>query len=273
MTSFVTVSALQDSAAIHINQFATALSGTGDYIIALAAANNSSPTLSVTNSGTGGGIVTDAFRMTASGLIIPQIATPAVPGATKTIVYAKSDGFLYLRSGAAGAETPILSVANGAALALLRMNAGATAIEYGSAGQIVFPATQNPSANANTLDDYEEGTWTPSNGATAYVTQTGTYTKVGRQVFLHMLLGVSTFGPGSSTSISGTPFGASGTAHALTVGYLETSATNVTSITAFLNASTSGIQLWSLTAAAATMATNAILQFGTNIYIGGSYET
>ena len=29
-------------------------------------------------------------------------------------------------------------------------------------GQLAFPATQNPSANANTLDDYEEGTWTPS---------------------------------------------------------------------------------------------------------------
>ncbi len=29
-------------------------------------------------------------------------------------------------------------------------------------GQIRFPATQNPSADANTLDDYEEFTWTPA---------------------------------------------------------------------------------------------------------------
>lgn len=29
-------------------------------------------------------------------------------------------------------------------------------------GQIVFPATQNPSARANTLDDYEEGTYNPT---------------------------------------------------------------------------------------------------------------
>ena len=29
-------------------------------------------------------------------------------------------------------------------------------------GQLAFPATQNPRPNANTLDDYEEGTWTPA---------------------------------------------------------------------------------------------------------------
>src|SRR4051794_8182039 len=28
-------------------------------------------------------------------------------------------------------------------------------------GQIKFPGTQNPSADANTLDDYEEQAWTP----------------------------------------------------------------------------------------------------------------
>jgi len=33
-------------------------------------------------------------------------------------------------------------------------------ISGASAGQIKFPATQNASADANTLDDYEEGTWT-----------------------------------------------------------------------------------------------------------------
>jgi hypothetical protein len=51
---------------------------------------------------------------------------------------------------------------------------------------IQFPATQVASANANNLDDYEEGTWTPVvsvgsiNGAgKAYV---GRYTKIGRAV-------------------------------------------------------------------------------------------
>jgi hypothetical protein len=52
---------------------------------------------------------------------------------------------------------------------------------------IAFPATQSASSNANTLDDYEEGTWSPqlwsdANQGTSYTNQTGYYTKVGRLV-------------------------------------------------------------------------------------------
>jgi hypothetical protein len=53
---------------------------------------------------------------------------------------------------------------------------------------VTFPATQSASSDANTLDDYEEGTWTPTYygsstaGTTTYTNQRGTYTKVGRLV-------------------------------------------------------------------------------------------
>jgi hypothetical protein len=51
---------------------------------------------------------------------------------------------------------------------------------------IAFPATQFASSDANTLDDYEEGTWTPTQGAGLTVVGTfsssGTYTKIGRSV-------------------------------------------------------------------------------------------
>jgi hypothetical protein len=51
---------------------------------------------------------------------------------------------------------------------------------------ITFPATQSASANANTLDDYEEGTWTPSQGAgltvVGFFTSVGSYVKIGRMV-------------------------------------------------------------------------------------------
>lgn len=71
---------------------------------------------------------------------------------------------------------------------------GATRPKYGvnlslpTSGQIIFPATQNPSTNANTLDDYEEGTWTAriSQSQTNYFTTSGTtsarYQKVGNVV-------------------------------------------------------------------------------------------
>lgn len=55
-------------------------------------------------------------------------------------------------------------------------------------GQIPFPAVQVSSSNANTLDDYEEGTWTPVLGGStgtsgqSYSLQYGAYTKIGRLV-------------------------------------------------------------------------------------------
>lgn len=55
-------------------------------------------------------------------------------------------------------------------------------------GQIPFPATQIASSDANTLDDYEEGTWTPvlsGDGGTSgqtYASQAGTYVKIGKMV-------------------------------------------------------------------------------------------
>ena len=55
-------------------------------------------------------------------------------------------------------------------------------------GQITFPATQAASAGANTLDDYEEGTWTPAvagsstAGTQGYTSRDAVYVKVGRAV-------------------------------------------------------------------------------------------
>lgn len=69
-----------------------------------------------------------------------------------------------------------------------------SAIPVLSGGGITFPATQVPSADANTLDDYEEGTFTPTvkgstgAGTGTYTTQTGHYTKVGNVVYFKLTL-------------------------------------------------------------------------------------
>jgi hypothetical protein len=63
-------------------------------------------------------------------------------------------------------------------------------IDLSSNGQIKFPASQNASSDANTLDDYEEGTFTPTLGGTssdptvtyASVNTVGYYTKIGNVV-------------------------------------------------------------------------------------------
>ena len=55
-----------------------------------------------------------------------------------------------------------------------------------SGAGITFPASDSPSSDANTLDDYEEGTFTPNQGSGLTVVGTfsssATYTKIGRQV-------------------------------------------------------------------------------------------
>ena len=48
--------------------------------------------------------------------------------------------------------------------------------------QIKFAPTQVASSDANTLDDYEEGTWTPTYSSGTIAGATGTYTKIGRLV-------------------------------------------------------------------------------------------
>lgn len=67
---------------------------------------------------------------------------------------------------------------------------------------ITFPATQSASTNANTLDDYEEGTFTPTvitaTGTPTYDYQVAYYTKIGRQVFGGGIIGIS-----NSNSLTG----------------------------------------------------------------------
>jgi hypothetical protein len=53
---------------------------------------------------------------------------------------------------------------------------------------ITFPATQSASSDANTLDDYEEGTWTPNQGSGLTVvgafSSSAVYTKIGNLVYV-----------------------------------------------------------------------------------------
>jgi len=76
-----------------------------------------------------------------------------------------------------------------------------------SGSGITFPATQSASSDANTLDDYEEGTWTPTLGGTAtYSVQSGRYTKIGGLVHVSINLVVNSIGSGSTNTVYGLPF-------------------------------------------------------------------
>jgi hypothetical protein len=98
--------------------------------------------------------------------------------------------------------TQTLPAATGT-VALLQTPSFATTIGVGGAtpaasgAGITFPATQSASADANTLDDYEEGTWTvtavggTSAGTTTYAARAGNYTKIGNIVTANGYLVIS----------------------------------------------------------------------------------
>jgi hypothetical protein len=83
-----------------------------------------------------------------------------------------------------------------------------------SGAGITFPAAVSASSNANTLDDYEEGTFTPTiigstsagTGTYAGGGQVGTYTKIGRLVNVSIYLEWTAHTGTGNMYISGLPF-------------------------------------------------------------------
>ncbi len=76
-------------------------------------------------------------------------------------------------------------------------------------GQIVFPGTANPSSGVNTLDEYEEGTWTPADGSGAALSLTSVvahYVKIGQCVHAWFTFTYPATADGSAAVISGFPF-------------------------------------------------------------------
>jgi hypothetical protein len=125
-----------------------------------------------------------------------------------------ADGGFYLRDVTNSANRLIIS-STGAATFSSSVSVGTgLALSAGTAPSsgIQFPATQVASASANNLDDYEEGTWTPTitfDGAIGqtYALNAGTYTKVGRQVTVNGIISFSNKGTSVGTArLSGLPF-------------------------------------------------------------------
>ena len=108
-----------------------------------------------------------------------------------------------------GVGNPLISTATSQTVALKG------AVPNSGTG-ITFPAdaTVNPSANANTLDDYEEGTWTPSftsaGGGTAgtYTFRIGNYVKIGKLVTVQFYIEIASVGTlaAGGVEITGLPF-------------------------------------------------------------------
>ena len=165
-----------------------------------------------------------------------SIGGNAATATTATNVAGGAAGSLHYQTAAA--TTAMLAI--GTAAQVLQVNAGATAPEWvsstgtgnvvratnatlttpkatttigvgnatpsASGSGITFPAAISASSDANTLDDYEEGTWTPTwTGLTTVgsaTTNIGYYVKVGRIVYYAVFLQYST----SFSSTQGTTY-------------------------------------------------------------------
>jgi len=109
--------------------------------------------------------------------------------ANVTVLTANSSGLTYVPTGNVNinvGSTTSLTLGNVTVSNLLTTNGG-----------IKFPATQVSSSDANTLDDYEEGTWTPGTSAQSGTitinsgSSSGFYTKIGRKVFFTCTITIS----------------------------------------------------------------------------------
>ena len=138
---------------------------------------------------------------------------------TSTTAYkvtADTTGTLVLQTGAT--PTTAVTVDTGQRTTFPTTIAIGNATPSTSGSGITFPATQSASSDANTLDDYEEGTWTPAitfgGGSTGitYSTQLGFYTKIGNTVTVQFRVNLSSKGSSTgSVVLGGLPFTTGGT--------------------------------------------------------------
>jgi hypothetical protein len=138
---------------------------------------------------------TERMRITAAGNVGIGLTNPG-----RKLVVKTGDGDGIGIQNGAGTEYRLavnldnsFSVVNSGVAERLRVNtSGALVLQGGSSSSngvgIAFPATQSASSDANTLDDYEEGTFTPTlfgtvtAGTLSVGTNYGEYTKIGNVV-------------------------------------------------------------------------------------------
>jgi hypothetical protein len=75
--------------------------------------------------------------------------------------------------------------------------------------EIPFNSTQSASADVNTLDDYQEGTFTPTVGSITLAGKHGHYTKIGKQVSVQGYVSMGSQSGGTTVVVGGLPFTAS----------------------------------------------------------------
>jgi hypothetical protein len=153
-----------------------------------------------------------------------------------------------------------------------------------TSGQIAFPATQLASGGANTLDDYEEGTWTPviksdgGAGDATYTTQQGVYVKVGKHVTFGCRIVLATVGtlPAGNLYIQPLPYAAAnlfipGGAECVMWNSLGTAVIRITGLVTTSDVTFSLRKVTAATTSAPTALLDSDLSGTDDLYFWGSY--
>jgi hypothetical protein len=154
----------------------TATIGTAAYVVA--------------NGNVGVGTASPGYKLDVNGVVSSSDTVRVTSGTTVTIMSTAGSG-----EGTIGTSSNHALQFRTNNTERMRINAGAPilCLSGGSTTAtgtgIAFPATQSASSDANTLDDYEEGNWTPNfvsdggiTGTTTVTNRWGKYVKIGRQV-------------------------------------------------------------------------------------------
>jgi hypothetical protein len=197
-----------------------------------------------------------------------------------------SDGTFRVKGAGTAGSTDAFQVSGSAPASAMALNSSGglqcvNSISVGNAtpttsgAGITFPATQSASSDANTLDDYEEGTWTPSVGGTAtYTAQAGRYTKIGNIVYIQGQINILLLLTGSASTLSGLPFtAASSTSEGgFNVTFFSGFAVNVIQPVLGVDASSTNCTVYSRTTAGTSSSAVSVFGDGARLFFYGHYQ-
>jgi len=154
-------------------------------------------------------------------------------------------------------------------------------LDMSEAGKAIFNAgvALGGTGAANTLDDYEEGTWTPTLGGNeSYNARSGTYIKIGQKVTVWYNQAINAIGTGNPKLTSGLPFtvlnNSTQNVNGSQISYFTNVNTNVVSLSACPRQNTSTIRYAMMAAAGVNTTVNTdIFKNSTDVYAHATYYT
>ena len=192
----------------------TELSATAKYV---SDGNGNDSPLALSTNGVGVGLTSFDTYSVGSAITVGRVGSSVWSNGTgETNIFANihyNSGYKYSASGAYGARINVGNT-NGNIIFYTDSNAGTAGAAASLAERLRITANgltfNGDTAAANALDDYEEGTWTPTIGAASgsatYSNQQGYYTKIGRQVTINWFISFQKNTLAGSIKLASLPF-------------------------------------------------------------------